>query len=58
VAAGWNWVTNLDEAAVAEALAQPRPVGEPPALFGHGDAAQQIAALLQTRPGAERRLPS
>jgi UDP-GlcNAc3NAcA epimerase len=45
-AAGWNSVTNLDEAAVAEALARPRPAGEPPRLFGHGDAAKRISRCL------------
>lgn len=46
VAAGWNDLTHLDQAAVAQALARPYPESEPPALFGHGDAAERIVEQL------------
>jgi UDP-N-acetylglucosamine 2-epimerase len=46
IAAGWNRLVDLDPAAVAAALASAdRPAGHPP-LYGDGDAAARIAAVI------------
>ena len=46
VEAGWNRLCDLEPRAVAAALAQAqRPDGHPP-LYGDGDAAGRIAAVI------------
>lgn len=47
VEAGWNVIAGLDLEKVRAALIKPRPSGEPPAVFGNGAAAQQIAQILR-----------
>ena len=48
VASGWNVLAGTEgDAIVAAVKAWRRPAAEPPAVFGVGDAARQIAGLLR-----------
>ena len=53
VATGWNVLTDLDAARVAEALAAPRPPEHPP-LFGDGHAGERVADAVRLRLPALR----
>ena len=46
VAAGWNTITGANTAAILAALARPVPGSPPPAIYGDGDAARRIAAII------------
>ncbi len=48
IAAGWNRLVDLDPAAVAAALAAADRPAEHPPLYGDGDAAARIAAVITT----------
>ena len=54
VQTGWNAVVGVDRARFAEALRRPRPARRPP-VFGNGDAAPRIAALVESHLRARRR---
>jgi UDP-GlcNAc3NAcA epimerase len=50
LACGWNHLVPADADAIVEAALQPRPVGDPPSVYGDGRAAEKIVArLLQLR---------
>jgi UDP-N-acetylglucosamine 2-epimerase len=46
VAAGWNTVAGTGPARILAALREPRPAGEPPAIYGDGHASERVAAAL------------
>lgn len=46
VQAGWNTLTGTDQDRILAALISPKPDVPPPAVYGTGQAAQAIAALL------------
>ena len=46
IAAGWNWLVDLDPAAVTTALASATRPPEHPPLYGDGTAAARIAAVI------------
>ena len=49
VASGWNVLVDVDPERILEtSLNHSWPAGSPPQVFGDGNAAQQIAALLET----------
>jgi UDP-N-acetylglucosamine 2-epimerase len=49
VASGWNVLVDVDPQRILEtSLNHSWPAGSPPQVFGDGNAAQQIAALLET----------
>lgn len=55
VSAGWNVVTGIDRAAIAEAVTERAwPTTPPPPVFGDGHASEAIAACLAMGPEAAR----
>lgn len=46
VATGWNTVAGAETAAILAALKRPVPAGRPPALYGDGQSAPRIAAVI------------
>ena len=49
VQAGWNRLVGADRAAIVQSALEFQPAGSPPPLFGDGQAAAKIAALLVTQ---------
>ncbi|MDQ6694145.1 MAG: UDP-N-acetylglucosamine 2-epimerase (non-hydrolyzing) [Chloroflexota bacterium] len=47
VESGWNRLVGTDVSKILEALREPPPVTDPPAVYGDGRASQRIAELLQ-----------
>lgn len=46
VECGWNTLAGSDPARIVAAVKAPRPAGEPPRVYGDGDAAGKIAGIL------------
>jgi UDP-GlcNAc3NAcA epimerase len=46
VSAGWNTLAGSDPERIVHAARHPRPVGERPPLYGDGDAAGRVVAIL------------
>lgn len=51
VESGWNTLVGADRDAIVAAAQAPRPVGDPPALYGDGRAAVRILARLRVAFG-------
>lgn len=49
VQAGWNRLTGVDENAIREAFESWHPSTERPALYGNGDAAEEICGILREK---------